>query len=213
VFLTLEGGEGSGKTTQLGLLAERLRGLGREVVVTREPGGTPLGVHLRELLVRHSEDPPVPLSELLLYAADRAHHVATVVSPALAAGAAVLCDRYADATLAYQGYGRGLDRDAVALLNRLATGGLWPGRTVLLELAPEEGVRRSLERQSTSSGPREERFEAEALAFHRRVWAGYREIAAAEPGRVRVVSAAGGPREVFGRVWDAVSDLFPVAGS
>ena len=213
VFLTLEGGEGTGKTTQLGLLSRRLRGLGREVVLTREPGGTALGARLRELLVQHSDDPPVPTSELLLYAADRAHHVATVVRPALEAGAVVLCDRYADATLAYQGYGRGLDRDTVAILNRLATGGLWPHRTVLLDLPPEQGVRRSLERQTGSRGPREERFEAEALTFHRRVRDGYRAITAAEPERVRVVAADGSSAQVAGRVWAAVADLFPSPGS
>ncbi|MDF1553321.1 MAG: dTMP kinase [Deferrisomatales bacterium] len=213
VFLTLEGGEGTGKTTQLDLLAKQLRALGRNVLLTREPGGTALGARLRELLVRHSDDPPVPISELLLYAADRAHHVATVVRPALEAGAVVLCDRYADATLAYQGYGRGLDLEAVVTLNGLATGGLWPHRTVLLDLPPEQGVRRSLERQAGSHGPREERFEAEALGFHRRVRDGYRAIAAAEPERVRVVLAHGNPAQVAARVWAAVSDLFPAVAS
>lgn len=209
VFLTLEGGEGTGKTTQLRLLGERLRARGRDVLDTREPGGTILGARLRELLVRSSDDPPVPTSELLLYAADRAHHVATLVRPALDAGRVVLCDRYADATVAYQGYGRGLDLETITALNRLATGSLQPHRTLLLDLPPELGVRRSLERQANHSGPLEERFEAEALEFHRRVRAGYLAIAEAEPRRVRVVDAAGSPASVAGRIWQTVADLFP----
>jgi dTMP kinase len=164
---------------------------------------------LRELLVRDSDDPPGPTSELLLYAADRAHHVATVVSPALDAGQVVLCDRYADATVAYQGYGRGLDRETIRTLNGLATGGLQPHRTLLLDLPPELGVSRSLERQANHVGPREERFEVESLVFHRRVRDGYLAIAAAEPQRVRVVAAAGSPAEVAQRLWEAVADLFP----
>lgn len=215
VFLTLEGGEGTGKSTQLQLLVERLRGLGRAVVVTREPGGTPLGNRLRALLVSESDDPPVPACELLLYAADRAHHVATVVRPALETGAVVLCDRYADATLAYQGYGRGLDRSLIATLNGVATAGVAPHRTILLDLDPGEGVRRALTRQAPGRGPREERFEAEALSFHQRVRSGYLAIAAAEPERVRVVAADGSPEQVAARVWSAVADvrrLVPDAG-
>jgi len=215
VFLTLEGGEGTGKSTQLQLLMERLRGRGRAVVVTREPGGTPLGNRLRALLVRESDDPPVAACELLLYAADRAHHVATVVRPALETGAVVLCDRYADATLAYQGYGRGLDRSLIATLNGVATGGVAPHRTVLLDLDPGEGVRRALARQAPGRGAREERFEAEALSFHQRVRSGYLAIAAADPERVRVVDADGSPGQVAARVWSAVADvrhLVPDAG-
>lgn len=208
VFLTLEGGEGTGKSTQLQLLWERLRGCGREVVVTREPGGTPLGNRLRALLVRESDDPPVPACELLLYAADRAQHVATVVRPALETGAVVLCDRYADATLAYQGYGRGLDRSLIVTLNEVATGGVVPHRTVLLDLDPGEGVRRALTRQAPACGSREERFEAEAPQFHQRVRRGYLAIADAEPARVRVVDAHGSPEQVAARVWSAVADCF-----
>ncbi len=207
-FVTLEGGEGSGKSTQLSRLAARLRAAGRPVVVTREPGGSTLGRRIRELLVRVSEDPPSPLAELFLYAADRAHHVETVIRPALEAGRVVLCDRYADATEAYQGWGRGLGLDLIRELNGLATTGLWPDRTVVLDLPPEEGVARSLERQSRSDAPREERFEVETVAFHERVREGYRAIAAAVPDRVRVVDAVGGPETVAVRVWEEVADLF-----
>jgi len=210
VFVALEGGEGAGKTTQLRLLAERLERTGHAVVVTREPGGSPLGARVRELLVRVSEDPPTPLAELFLYAADRAHHVDSVIRPALAVGSAVLCDRYADATEAYQGWGRGLALEVVREVNALATGGLWPRRAVVLDLDPGEGVRRSLERQRNGREPREERFEAELLAFHERVRAGYRAIAETDPARVRVVDAAGPPEVVAERVWAEVGDLFPV---
>ena len=207
-FVTLEGGEGSGKSTQISRLAARLEAAGQPVLITREPGGSTLGRRIRELLVRVSEDPPSPLAELFLYAADRAHHVETVIRPALEAGRVVLCDRYADATEAYQGWGRGLGLDLIRELNGLATTGLWPDRTVVLDLLPEEGVTRSLERQRRSAAPREERFEVETVAFHERVRQGYRAIAAAVPNRVRVVDAGGDPDAVAARVWEAVADLF-----
>lgn len=212
VFVTLEGGEGTGKTTQLALLARRVEAAGWCVVTTREPGGTALGARVRALLVRVSDDPPGGLAELFLYAADRAHHVETVIRPALEAGRAVLCDRYADATEAYQGYGRGLPLEAVRHVNRLATGGLWPRRAVVLDLPPAEGVRRALERQSRGHGPREERFEAELLAFHERVRAGYRALAASSPERVRLVDASGSPEAVAERVWAQVAEVFGVMG-
>ncbi len=209
LFLTLEGGEGTGKSTQIRRLEARLAGLGWKVVRTREPGGTPLGGRLRALLVETGvDDAPGPRAELLLYAADRAHHVDSVVRPALAAGRLVLCDRYADATVAYQGWGRGLDLGVIAQLNRLATGGLRPHRTVLLDLEPAEGVRRALDRSRRGQEAREVRFEHEERAFHERVRQGYLDVAAREPDRVRVVDAAGSPDEVETRVWAAVEDLF-----
>ncbi len=204
-FVTLEGGEGAGKTTQLARLARRFEAEGRRVVTTREPGGTALGARVRELLVQASQDPPTALAELLLYAADRAHHVATVVGPALEGGAVVLCDRYADATEAYQGFGRGLPLTTVRSLNDLATGGLWPHRTAVLDLAPALGVARSLARQAATAAPPEGRFEAETLGFHERVRDGYRAIAARDPERVRLVDGAGSPEEVHERLWAAVA--------
>ncbi len=209
LFLTLEGGEGTGKSTQIRRLEARLSALGRDVVRTREPGGTPLGGRLRRLLVETGlDDAPGPRAELLLYAADRAHHVDSVVGPALAAGRLVLCDRYADATVAYQGWGRGLDLDVIARINRLATGGLRPHRTVLLDLEPAEGVRRALARSLGGQEAREVRFEHEERAFHERVRQGYLDVAARDPDRVRVVDASGTPDEVEARVWAAVEDLF-----
>ncbi|MBI5442630.1 MAG: dTMP kinase [Deltaproteobacteria bacterium] len=209
LFLTFEGGEGTGKTTQLRLLAARLERMALPVALTREPGGTLLGRTIRELLVQCSPDPPAPLAELLLYAADRAHHVERLVRPALEAGRVVLCDRYADATEAYQGWGRALPLEAIREANRLATGGLRPHRTLLLDLDPEVGIFRALDREAPKEGPREERFEAEALSFHRRVREGYLAIARSEPERVRIVEAAGTEAEVAERVWAEVSDLFP----
>lgn len=208
VFLSFEGGEGSGKTTQIALLARRLEALGRAVIVTREPGGTPLGRTIRQLLVRETEDPPTDLAELFLYAADRAHHVATVLRPTLEAGLVVLCDRYADATEAYQGHGRGLPLEVVRASNALATAGLWPDRTLVLDLDPTLGVGRALARGASGQGPREERFEAQAQAFHEAVREGYRAIVKREPGRVRIVDAAGATEIVAARVWEAVEDLF-----
>jgi dTMP kinase len=205
VFLTFEGGEGAGKTTQIAALSERLRARGRDVVQTREPGGTPLGIEIRRRLVCDTDDPPTPVAELLLYAADRSHHVERLVRPQLRAGGVVLCDRYADATEAYQGYGRGLDLDVVRAVNAVATGGLWPHRTLWIDVEPQEGVRRSLER---IGGGDERRFESEALAFHDRVRAGYAAIAAREPERFRRIDGVGSPEVVFARVWAAVEDLF-----
>lgn len=209
VFLTLEGGEGVGKTTQIASLAGRIEGLGRSVLVTLEPGGTDLGRRIRELLVRETADPPNPVAELFLYAADRAHHVEEVIRPALREGTVVLCDRYADATEAYQGWGRRLPLDTVRAVNALATDGLWPDRTLVLDLPPETGVRRSLQRQQGSPDPLEKRFEAEALSFHSRVRDGYEAISVAQPERVRVVDAAGAPEAVAARIWEQVRDLFP----
>lgn len=208
IFITFEGGEGAGKTTQINLLAERLLARGLEVVRTREPGGTRLGEAVRSLLVRSSDDPPTPTAELMLYAADRSHHVERIIAPALENGAVVLCDRYADATVAYQGYGRGLNLKVISDLNRLATGGLAPARTVWIDLDPSEGVARSLRRQAASADVRESRFEEEAEEFHRRVRVGYERVCAEEPGRFRRVEGRGSEDEVFARVWEAVGDLF-----
>lgn len=176
MFITFEGGEGSGKTTQVRLLEERLRGLGYCVVVTREPGGTPLGERLRALLLDVNTQVE-PRAELLLYAADRAQHVAAVVRPALAAGVIVISDRYADSALAYQGYGRGLDLAALRHIMAFATDGLQPDLTFFLDLDPQQGLARC------ARASKADRFEAQALAFHQRVREGYLALIAAEPER------------------------------
>jgi dTMP kinase len=208
-FVTFEGIEGSGKSTQAARLAERLRRSGREVVLTREPGGTVLGRQLRALLLR-TGSPVLPEAELLLYAADRAQHVGETIAPALARGAAVLCDRFLDATLAYQGVARGLGTEAVLSLHRRPPLDLRPQRTVLLDLDPEAALARARGRDAARmEGPDEGRFEAEPHAFHRKVREGYLRLAGAEPERMRVVAAAGSESEVEAAVLREVLDLFP----
>ncbi|MFS8814271.1 dTMP kinase [Synechococcus sp. R60.4] len=200
MFITLEGGEGVGKTTQQALLAERLQREGYACVSTREPGGTALGEALRELLLHG--DPLTPLAELLLYAADRAEHVNKVIAPALAVGQVVICDRFTDSTLAYQGYGRGLNLEQIRQLNHLATGGLQPQLTLWLDLAPEVGLARS------RLG---DKLEQEHLEFHRRVYRGFQALAAAEPQRIVRIPGEGSPAEVATRIWAAIRPHLPKA--
>jgi dTMP kinase len=190
-LIAFEGVEGAGKSTQLELLRRQLEGRGREVVVTREPGGTPVGERVRALLL----DPEVeiyPRAEALLFAAARAELVERVIRPALERGAVVLCDRYLDSSLAYQGGARGLGREPVEEVNRLATGGLLPDLVVLLDLDPADGLRRR-------QGDRD-RIEAQDLDFHRRVREAFRALAAADPNRFAVVDGAAPVREVAARV-------------
>jgi len=210
-FITFEGIEGSGKTTQLERLAERLRESGADVVVTREPGGTTLGRELRALVLRPAAEPMSPVAELLLYATDRAQHLSEIVEPALERGAIVLCDRYRDATMAYQGYGRELDLERILELHSREPLDRMPDRTVLLVLDPvgalARATRRNVERDLVET---EGRFENERLEFHRRVARGYAALAAAEPERFRIVEAQGPVPQVSRRVVEAVRDLLPV---
>jgi dTMP kinase len=205
-FLTLEGPDGAGKSTQATRLAERIRRTGgREVLLTREPGGTPIGERVRGVLLRGAERDP--LTDALLFNAARRQVVADVIGPALARGAIVVCDRFADSTLAYQGYGAGVALDSLRALADIATGGLTPNRTILLDLSPEAG----LARRANGAPSEVTRFESGAghdLAFHQRVRAGYLELAAAEPARWRVVNADRQPDAVEDAAWEAVHDLF-----
>jgi dTMP kinase len=184
VFITLEGGDGSGKTTQAELLHEWLATRGRTVVRTREPGGTEVGVEVREIVLHHRGD-IAPRAEALLYAADRAHHVATVVRPALARGEVVIQDRYIDSSVAYQGAGRVLDPEAVRGISEWATEGLLPDLTILLDL-DADAARGRLDEART----RYDRLEAEASDFHDRVRAAYLTLADEEPDRFLVVDAS-----------------------
>ncbi len=201
-FITFEGIDGCGKSTQLRMLASELRLRGREVIATREPGGTPLGLRIRQLLL-DSEEQVDPLAELLLYAADRAQHVRTLVRPALDSGHVVLSDRYADATVAYQGAGRGFPSELVAELVVLATGGLMPGLTLIFDLPVDESQRRQ-EARRTSKGEKADRLDSEDAAFHTRVRDAYLRIAGAEPERVRVIDASGSVQETQGQVMRVV---------
>lgn len=182
LFVAFEGGEGAGKSTQIALATAALTAVGQSVVTTREPGGTDLGRELRRLVLDPDRDVS-PRAEALLYAADRAHHVATVIGPALGAGAVVLTDRYVDSTLAYQGAGRGLSVAEARVLTDWATGGLLPDITVLLDIDPQTGLARAGARS------RPDRLEAAALPFHQAVRDGFRSLAAAEPQRYLVLDA------------------------
>ena len=201
LFITLEGGEGAGKSLQQEALARRVQARGRSVVCTREPGGTPLGERLREVLLDLGERSVTldALSETLLFMAARAELVASVIAPALERGAVVLCDRFADSTRAYQGFGRGLDLDAIDQLTAVATGGLRPDLTVLLDLPPAEGL-------SRASGTAD-RFGREDEAFHEHVRDGYLTLAAREPQRWLVVDATQTPEAVLDAIWQRVEPL------
>ena len=205
MFITLEGVEGSGKTTQAGLVAAALRTTGYRVTVTREPGGTRAGEAIRAIFL----DPAVSLhaaAELLLVLADRAQHVREKLKPALAAGEIVVSDRYSDSTTAYQGYGRGLDLQLLEDLNRLASDGTRPDLTIVLDLPVETGLDRTRERvRGDVRGP--DRFEGEQVEFHRRVRKGFLKIARAEPGRVITIDATRPPAEITARIVDAIVAL------
>ncbi|MEV1130008.1 dTMP kinase [Agromyces sp. NPDC049794] len=201
VFITLEGGDGSGKTTQAELLEGWLADRGRTVVRTREPGGTDVGVEVREIVLHHRGD-IAPRAEALLYAADRAHHVATVVRPALERGDIVIQDRYIDSSVAYQGAGRVLDPEEVRLVSEWATEGLRPDLTILLDL-DAQAARDRLDVART----RYDRLEAEASDFHDRVRSAYLDLAAAEPERFLVVDATLAVDDIASAIRDRVAGL------
>lgn len=210
-FVTFEGGEGTGKTTQLKALLAHLRAAGWDAIETRDPGGTPIGKQIRGLLLDPENTRMAAASELFLYEASRAQLVHEVIRPALDAGRIVLCDRFTDSTVAYQGYGRELDLDLIARLNAMATDGVRPDLTFLLDLDPEAGLVRATQRV-TQRQERHDRIEEEVLAFHQRVRAGYRAIAAAEPGRVAVLDAARGMAEIEGDIRRRVDELLRRSG-
>jgi dTMP kinase len=206
VFITFEGGEGSGKSTQVKALARRLEASGMPVRVLREPGGTTVGEAIRAILLDPEHTGLDDTAEILLYEAARAQLVADVIEPALAAGEVVLCDRFYDSTTAYQGYARGIDLTQVAALNRAATGGLTPARTLVLDIDPLAGIERA-----TSEGA--DRLEAEDLSFHAAVRAGFLAIAADEPARVRVIDALGSVDDVAERIEAALRDIPAIASA
>ena len=201
ILITLEGVEGSGKTTQMMRLERWLRRQGRKVEHTREPDGTRLGVAVSALFKRPGVQPQ-PLVEVFLFMAARQQHVAEKIRPWLDRGRIVLSDRYADATVAYQGYGRGVDVDLIRELNARATSGIMPDLTLLLDLDPAEGMRRVRRRER-----RLDNFEREKLAFHRKVRRGYLEILRAEPKRVRLIRAGKPPDAVEAEVRSVVEDF------
>lgn len=197
VFITLEGGEGAGKSVQLKALSERLRGQGRTVITAREPGGTPLGERLREVLLGIDVD-LTPLSEATLFAAARAELVATLVKPTLDRGDWVICDRYSDSTVAYQGYGSGVDLMSISQLNQITTGGLIPDLTALLDVPVDIGLKRA------SGG---DRFESEDIEFHERVRRGYLAMAEHDPERWLIVDATKPPEAVTASILTRIEEL------
>ena len=208
-FITFEGVEGCGKTTQIKLLSEFFSARGMLTVLTREPGGCPIADKIRTILLDAENRALSPLAELMLYAAARAQHVTEVISPALIAGKIVLCDRFCDATVAYQSFGRGIDRSVIDTLNLHACQGVSPDLTVLVDCDPTVGLERARRRIEATSGPREERFELEALAFHQRVRTGYQQLAADQPDRFLIIDGSDGIEEIFATISAQVVSRIP----
>ncbi|MGZ4031365.1 MAG: dTMP kinase [Tumebacillaceae bacterium] len=198
LFLTLEGPDGSGKSTQIRRLAERLGEHGIKYMTTREPGGTPIGDQIRTLLLDPNNGAMVAKTEALLYAASRAQHVAEVIRPALERGEVVLCDRYIDASLAYQATGLGLSPDYVRSLNEEATDGLWPNRTYLIDVQAEIGI----ERVAKSRGARLDRIEQRDLTYHNRVRQQFLQLAEENPARICVIDGTQSEDAVLEAIWE-----------
>jgi len=194
-FISLEGVEGCGKSTQARSLAEYITGLGYSVVLTHEPGGTPIAEQIREILLEPRHSDMTNTTELLLYLASRAQHVDQLIRPALAEGKVVICERFSDATFAYQGYARGLDLDPLEQVNRIATGGLEPDLTLLLDMEAEDGLSRKRRSDYIL-----DRLESEDIDFHNKVRKGYLDIARRSPERVKVIDAEGSIEDVHLRI-------------
>lgn len=205
LFITFEGPEGAGKSTQIRLLREWLEEQGHKCLITREPGGTGIAETLREIVKYHNTDEKIyDETEILLFEASRAQHVRHLIKPALQQGMIVLCDRFADSSTAYQGYARGLGPDTVRNLNAYAIGDCIPNLTVILDIPPEIGLQRTIERSEDRR--EEDRMEAEALDFHRKVREGFLEIAKLEPERVKVVSTIDPPETVHHKIVEYTAD-------
>lgn len=205
MFITFEGPEGSGKTTQVAQAAEWLREQGYSVLLTREPGGTAIGEQIRQVVMGMENRALVPSAEFLLFSAARAQHIRERILPALAAGQVVLCDRFADSSLAYQGYGHGLPLEALRVITAFATEELVPTLTLLLDVEAADGLQRR-RAAVTAEGAEWNRLDDQALAFHQRVRAGYHALAAAEPQRWRVVDAAHPPEQVQAAIRVALAE-------
>lgn len=200
LFIVLDGVEGCGKSTQVRLLAARLEEEGAQVVVTHEPGGTPVGERIRSLLLDPAYREITPVTEVMLFCASRAQHCSQVIAPALAAGKMVVCDRFASSTAVYQGYAGGLGMDTVVRVNEVATGGLEPDLLVVLDVDPEVGMRRKFGDRASQG----DRIEQKPPGFHRKVREGFLEYARRRPGRAVVVSAYGPETEIHKDVWEHV---------
>jgi dTMP kinase len=206
-FITFEGPEGSGKSTQLRLLGERLRGAGHDVMETQEPGGTAIGIQIRHVLLDAKNRELCPTAELLLMFASRAQNVDQSILPALSAGRTVLSDRFTDSTLVYQGVGRGLGSDVVYELDRIACRGLVPDLTLLIDIDAETGLTRAHRRNVRTEDP-ETRMEEQEMGFHRKVREAYRQLATDEHHRIRLIDGSQMREAVAIEVWQAVESLF-----
>jgi len=204
LFITLEGGEGCGKSTQAKALYRRLKKEGIPALLTHEPGGTALGARVRRFLKKERKADIKPQAELFLFLASRAQSVREIIRPNLDKGLTVICDRYAESTLAYQGCAIGLNPAFIRTANKFATGGLRPDLILLLDIEPELGLRR---KQPSESGSKFDRFDSRELAFHRKVREGYLQMARAEPGRWFVVDASRSPQDVASVIWERVGKL------
>ena len=202
LFITFEGTDGAGKTTQIERLTADLRQAGYDVCLTREPGGTPISEQIRDMLLNPDHSEMAATTELLLYAASRAQHVSEVIKPALEAGKVVISSRFADATVVYQGYGRGLDLERISRLNRIATDGVTPDVTFVLDLPVEIGLQRV---QNSRGGL--DRLEREKIEFHRRLREGYQTIARQEPQRLKIIDAQVSPEQVYTQIQEAIQPL------
>ncbi|WP_044352913.1 dTMP kinase [Dethiosulfatarculus sandiegensis] len=204
LFITMEGGEGVGKTTQMRMLERRIKAAGFEVFITREPGDTLLGTEIRRMVSEVKDESPCPEAELLLYLADRAEHVRKVIRPALKKGKLVLCDRFADSSEVYQGRARGLGAEKVRELNKWVCGDVWPDLTLFLDMDPGEGLTRASQRQGWLGL---DRLEQEGVTFHQAVRKGFVEQAAADASRIKIVPAQGKAEEVAERIWTLVKPV------
>ncbi|HUL21388.1 MAG TPA: dTMP kinase [Thermodesulfobacteriota bacterium] len=207
LFITFEGVEGSGKTTQIQHLKKYLTQKGIRCKVTREPGGCSIGEKIRKILLNPDHREMVPMTELLLYEAARAQHVMETIKPFVEKEGVVLCDRFSDATLAYQGFGRGIDLKWIQRLNHIASQGIRPNVTFLLDCPSDVGLKRAIQRNRTLKQEREERFEREEIQFHRRVRKGYLAIARKEPRRVKVIDTRQGEEKVFEKIQKIIDNL------
>lgn len=201
-FITFEGPDGAGKTTQIRLLEEYLTEQGNKILVTREPGGTSIGEGIRDIILNRENQEMDPITEMLLYAASRAQHVSQVIRPALEEGRIVLCDRFVDSSIAYQGFGRGLGMELVEGANRIALQGILPDLTLFFDIDPEEGLQRGSKRDQKA-----DRLEMETLNFHRKVYEGFRALCSEYPERFRRVRAELGIDEVKSQIFNIISEL------
>lgn len=207
VFITFEGPDGSGKSTQMRLLAERLRAGGYHVFESTEPGGTPIGKQIRRILLDPANAELCPRAELLLMFAARAQNVEQWILPALSEGKIVLSDRFTDSTLAYQGAGRGLGSDVVKTVDRIACRGIAPDLTLVIDVDAEVGLARAHDRNRARSDASESRIDEHALEFHRKVREAYRALACQEPERIRVIDGSAAPETIADKVWSEVTTL------